>query len=176
MLRGVNFKQRLFCIVIVVALFFVVALLIWPQNDSKAKIVVDSQIIAPNIPLSSPFVKSCRMHTNECFNIYRCSYNERGKIDVYVYPFTNYFDENGRQISPSFSKEFYELIMAIKSSDYYTNDMEKACVIIPPIDLLNQRRINVSHAGQILSSLPRFVSVSAISWFSYVLLIRGENS
>lgn len=175
MLRGVNFKQRLFCIIIVVALFFVVALLIWPQNESiHSKIVVDSQIIAPNIPLSSPFVKSCRMHTNECFNIYRCGYNERGKIDVYVYPFTNYFDENGRQISPSFSKEFYELIMAIKSSDYYTNDMEKACVIIPPIDLLNQRRINVSHAGQILSSLSRFVS--AISWFSYVQFIRGESS
>ena len=157
--RAVNFKQRLPYVTAIAVAFFVVVAFLWLQNDSKrdSKIVIDSQIIAPNIPLPLPFVEKCRMHTNECFNVYRCSYNERNKIDVYVYPFTNYFDEKGQQISPSFSKEFYELVMAIKESDYYTNDMNKACVIIPPIDLLNQRRINITHAGQILSSLPRFV-------------------
>lgn len=159
MLRGVTFKQRLLYVSVILIAVFVVVAFLCLQSDSGSgnKIVVHSQIIAPNVPLPLPFVEKCRMHTNECFNVYRCSYNERGKIDVYVYPFTNYFDETGQQISPSFSKEFHELIMAIKESDYYTNDMNKACVIIPPIDLLNQRRINVTHAGQILSSLPRFV-------------------
>ena len=172
MFRGLNFKQRLFYLIVVILFLTLVVLFLWSENDNNlppepdTKVSIDSQTIAPNIPLPLPSVQSCRMHTNDCFNIYRCGYNEGDKISVYVYPFTNYFGDEGQQISPSFSREFYDLIMAIKESNYYTSDIDKACIIVPPLDLLNQRRVNVKHAGQILSSLPRYIYyVFLCFWF-----------
>ncbi|CAB4015514.1 Exostosin-2 [Paramuricea clavata] len=161
MFRGVNFKQRLFYLIVIILILAIVVLFLWSGSDHDSlaettnnKVTVDSQTVASNIPLPLPSIQNCRMHTNDCFNIYRCGYNEGDKISVYVYPFTNYFDEQGHQVSPPFSREFYDLVMAIKESNYYTSDMDKACIIVPPLDMLNQRRINVKYAGQILNSLP----------------------
>ena len=163
MFRGVNFKFRLIYLIAIFVTLSVVILFVWPDNghnsdaETHSQVAIDSQTIADTIPLPLPSFQSCRMHTNDCFNIYRCGYNEGDKISVYVHPFTNYFDEQGKQVSPAFSREFYDMIMAIKESGYYTSDMDEACIIVPPIDLLNQRRINVRHAGQILSSLSRYI-------------------
>lgn len=115
-----------------------------------------SKTIPNNVPSSSPSFGQCRMHTNNCFNIYRCGYNEENKISVYVYPLTKYLDEDGNQLSPSFSREFYELMTALTESSYYTDDVDKACIIVPALDLLNQRRIDPEFAGRILSSLGRY--------------------
>lgn len=114
-----------------------------------------SEIIPFNIPLPSPSFERCRMHTNKCFNLYRCGYNEENKISVYVYPLTNYFDENGNQLSPTLSREFYELMTALRGSSYYTENMDSACVIVPVLDTLNQRRIDLNNAGRILNGLDR---------------------
>ena len=161
MFRGLNFRQRLFFLLVITLILAVVVLFLWSENDHniaskpETKVAtVDSQTIASNVPLPLPSIESCRTHTNDCLSIYRCGYNSAGTISVYVYPFTNYFDDEGLQISPSFSREFYYLVTAIKESSYYTSDMDKACIIVPPLDLLNQRRVNSKHAGQILSSLP----------------------
>ncbi|XP_028414208.1 exostosin-2-like isoform X2 [Dendronephthya gigantea] len=161
MFRGVNFKQRVFYLIVILLILAAFFIILWSDNDESnlppetdSQETTDSQIIASNVPLPLPSNENCRMHTNDCFNIYRCGYNEDDKISVYIYPFINYFDEKGAQISPSFSKEFYDLVTAIKESKYYTSNMEKACIIVPPLDMLNQRRIKPRNAGQILSSLP----------------------
>lgn len=162
MFRGMNFKERVFYLIAIVLILAALVMIIWPDNDQNNLLpetdtleTTDYQIIASNVPLPLPWNENCRMHTNDCFNIYRCGYNEGNKISVYIYPFINYLNEEGLQISPSFSKEFYDLVTAIKESKYYTSNMEKACIIVPPLDMLNQRRIKPGNAGQILSSLPR---------------------
>ena len=160
-LRGVNFKHRLaYLAAFLLALAAVILVLrfnnrhSFDENDSKE--TVYSRTVAANIPLPMPSFQTCRMHSNDCFNIYRCGYNEDNKISVYVYPFTNYFDEHGIQISPIYSREFYDLLVGLKESGYYTSNMETACIIVPSLDMLNQRRTDVANAGRILSSLARY--------------------
>jgi glucuronyl/N-acetylglucosaminyl transferase EXT2 len=165
MFRGMNFKKRLVYLLVIILILALLVLFLWSENERDSPSLepdtkVDSQTIASNIPLPLLSIESCRMHTNDCFNIYRCGYNDGGRISVYVYPFTNYFDDEGLQISPSFSKEFYHLVKAIEESTYYTSHIDKACIIVPPLDLLNQMRVDNRHAGQILSSLPRYMSLS----------------
>lgn len=159
--RRMDFKHRWLYIVVFVLGMTVLIFLMRQQGQTSeyekthefGKNVL-SKTIPKNIPSPLPSFGQCRMHTNECFNIYRCGYNEKNKISVYVYPFTNYFDEDGNQLSPSFSREFYELLVALRGSSYYTHEMDNACIIVPALDTLNQRRIDPNFAGQILSSLP----------------------
>lgn len=164
MFRRVNFKQRLLYIFIVLSIVVFFAL-IWllSQNDlnsSNSKnngldnLIVRTLLSDKTLPLAS--VQNCRMPFNECFNIYRCAYNRENRINVYVYPFTKYLDAYGVQISPDISREFYDLVKALKESVYYTSNAEKACLIVPPIDMLNQRRLDVKNVGRILSNLPRY--------------------
>ena len=173
-LRRMNFKNRWLYLMVflgVTALVFLIRR--QRQNTSGFEKSYTSSYgnnivsltIPNNIPSSSPSFGQCRMHTNNCFNVYRCGYNEESKISVYVYPLTNYLDEDGNQLSPSNSREFYELMTALKGSSYYTDDMDKACIIVPALDFLNQRRINPDFAGRILSSLPRYTVVLLMTRF-----------
>lgn len=158
---GMNFKQRLFFLLASILILAMLVIFFRSDADHTVPVKTDSQLavhtqsIPDDIPLPFPSVQNCRMHMNNCFNIYQCGYHEVDKISIYVYPLANYFNDQGLQLSPRFSREFYDMVMAIKESNYYTTDMEKACLIVPPLDLLNQGRINVRHAAQILSSLPR---------------------
>lgn len=97
---------------------------------------------------------NCRMYN--CFNIYKCDEqaNNSNKISVYLYPLSTYLDHNGGEISPPISKEFYQLYAAVADSEYYTDDPSTACILIPPLDLLNQDSFSPKDAGYILSSLP----------------------
>ncbi|KAL0189148.1 hypothetical protein M9458_016247, partial [Cirrhinus mrigala] len=96
----------------------------------------------------------CRMHT--CFDVYRCGYNPKNKIKVYIYPLQRFVDEVGVPISSTgLSREYNDLLSAISDSDFYTDDVTRACLFIPSIDVLNQNSLRIRETAQALAMLPR---------------------
>lgn len=97
-----------------------------------------------------------RCHFHSCFNVYKCGKDDHHKIKVYIYPVYDYVTAADHlPITPSpITKEYSEILSAIYFSEYYTNDPEEACIFVPSIDLLNQKRVRTSDAGRILASLP----------------------
>lgn len=102
---------------------------------------------------------SCRMHT--CFDVYRCGYNPKNRIKVYIYPLRKYVDESGTVVSNTISKEYNELLTAISESDFYTDDLNRACLFVPSIDVLNQNSLRIKETAQALAQLSRYVSTNS---------------
>ncbi|MEQ2167721.1 hypothetical protein GOODEAATRI_006996 [Goodea atripinnis] len=128
----------------------------WPHSiESSAEWTLEKGSVhdAPliRLPVSSPLPErgdlSCRMHT--CFDVYRCGYNPKNKIKRFV-------DEFGVPISSTgLSREYNDLLSAISDSDFYTDDVTRACLFIPSIDVLNQNSIRIRETAQALALLPR---------------------
>ncbi|OWR45767.1 putative exostosin-2 isoform 2 [Danaus plexippus plexippus] len=87
-----------------------------------------------------------------CFNVYKCGRRGHNKITIYIYPLTEYRNENGKAIS-HFSREFYEILSTIKRSKYYTPNPEDACLLVPSIDTLNQIGFSSEYVSKALQSL-----------------------
>uniref|UniRef100_A0A8C7XMY1 Exostosin-2 n=1 Tax=Oryzias sinensis TaxID=183150 RepID=A0A8C7XMY1_9TELE len=136
----------------------------WPHSiESTADWTLDKRSIhdAPliRLPVSSPIPErgdlSCRMHT--CFDVYRCGYNPKNRIKVYIYPLQRFADELGVPISSTgLSREYNDLLSAISDSDFYTDDVTRACLFIPSIDVLNQNSLRIRETAQALAMLPRW--------------------
>ncbi|XP_053490077.1 exostosin-2 [Ictalurus furcatus] len=136
----------------------------WPHSiESSAEWTLDRRSVhdAPlvKLPTSSPIPErgdlSCRMHT--CFDVYRCGYNPKNRIKVYIYPLQRFVDEVGVPISSSgLSREYNELLSAVSDSDFYTDDVTRACLFIPSIDVLNQNSLRIRETAQALAVLPRW--------------------
>ncbi|KTF76070.1 hypothetical protein cypCar_00030437 [Cyprinus carpio] len=136
----------------------------WPHSiESSAEWSLDRRSVhdAPlvRIPMSSPIPErgdlSCRMHT--CFDVYRCGYNPKNKIKVYIYPLQRFVDEVGVPISSTgLSREYNDLLSAISDSDFYTDDVTRACLFIPSTDVLNQNSLRIRETAQALAMLPRW--------------------
>lgn len=105
--------------------------------------------------------KNCTYYN--CFDVYRCSHSSSGKISVYIYPLIEFVDEDDVPITKKITEEFYNLLLALKKSEYSTNDPNKACILIPSIDLLNQNRIGTKGVAKALASLEQWVLHSVIS-------------
>ncbi|XP_012690971.2 exostosin-2 [Clupea harengus] len=111
--------------------------------------------LAPTSPLPERGDLSCRMHT--CFDVYRCGYNPKNRIKVYIYPLQRFVDEEGVAISSTgLSREYNELLSAVSDSDFYTDDVTRACLFLPSIDVLNQNSLRIRETAQALASLPRW--------------------
>ena len=109
------------------------------------------EVSVPNISHVLETQQNCTYYN--CFDVYRCSHSRSGKISVYIYPLIEFVDEDDAPITKKMTEEFYNLLVAIKKSEYSTNDPNKACILIPSIDLLNQNRISPKDVGKALSSL-----------------------
>uniref|UniRef100_A0AAY5K4C9 Exostosin-2 n=1 Tax=Esox lucius TaxID=8010 RepID=A0AAY5K4C9_ESOLU len=136
----------------------------WPHSiESTAEWSLDRRSVhdAPlvRLPVSSPIPErgdlSCRMHT--CFDVYRCGYNPKNRIKVYIYPLQRFVDEVGVPISSTgLSREYNDLLSAISDSDFYTDDVTRACLFVPSIDVLNQNSLRIRETAQALAMLPRW--------------------
>uniref|UniRef100_A0AAQ6ICW4 Exostosin-2 n=1 Tax=Anabas testudineus TaxID=64144 RepID=A0AAQ6ICW4_ANATE len=136
----------------------------WPHSiESTADWTLDKRSVhdAPlnHLPVSSPIPErgdlSCRMHT--CFDVYRCGYNPKNRIKVYIYPLQRFVDELGVPISSiGLSREYNDLLSAISASDFYTDDVTRACLFIPSIDVLNQNSLRIRETAQALAILSRW--------------------
>lgn len=89
----------------------------------------------------------------DCFNIYRCGRTGHDRIAVYVYPPKKYINENGVSATSAISKEFYTILDTIIESKYYTSNPNEACIFVPSIDTLNQKRINLNLTSAALKAL-----------------------
>lgn len=139
----------------------------WPHSiESSGDWSVEKRSVRDvpvvRLPADSPVPErgdlSCRMHT--CFDVYRCGFNPRNKIKVYIYPLKKYVGEAGVPVSSTISREYNELLTAISDSDYYTDDITRACLFVPSIDLLNQNSLRVRETAQALAQLSRYPQVS----------------
>ncbi|XP_057603941.1 exostosin-2 isoform X2 [Hippopotamus amphibius kiboko] len=135
----------------------------WPHSiESSSDWSVEKRSIRDvpvvRLPADSPVPErgdlSCRMHT--CFDVYRCGFNPKNKIKVYIYSLKKYVDDAGVPVSSSISREYNELLTAISESDYYTDDITRACLCVPAIDLLSQDALRVRETAQALAQLSRW--------------------
>lgn len=77
-------------------------------------------------------------------------------VQVYIYPLQRFVDEVGVPISSTgLSREYNDLLSAISDSDFYTDDVTRACLFIPSIDVLNQNSLRIRETAQALAMLPR---------------------
>lgn len=77
-------------------------------------------------------------------------------LQVYIYPLQKFVDELGVPISSTgLSREYNDLLSAISDSDFYTDDVTRACLFLPSIDVLNQNSLRVRETAQALAMLPR---------------------
>ena len=75
---------------------------------------------------------------------------------VYIYPMELFVDDVGVPISSTgLSREYNELLTAISDSDFYTDDVTRACLFVPSIDVLNQNSLRIRETAQALAMLPR---------------------
>ncbi|XP_054017390.1 exostosin-2 isoform X2 [Dryobates pubescens] len=105
-------------------------------------------------PLPERGDPGCRMHT--CFDVYRCGFNPKSKVKVYIYGLKRYVDERGAAVSGPISREYSQLLAAIADSDFYTEDAGRACLFVPSIDLLNQNSLRIKETAQALAQLSRW--------------------
>uniref|UniRef100_A0A673TZG9 Exostosin-2 n=1 Tax=Suricata suricatta TaxID=37032 RepID=A0A673TZG9_SURSU len=132
----------------------------WPHSiESSSDWSVEKRSVRDvpvvRLPADSPVPErgdlSCRMHT--CFDVYRCGFNPKNKIKVYIYSLKKYVDELGVPVSNTISREYNELLTAISDSDYYTDDISRACLFVPSIDVLNQNTLRIKETAQALAQL-----------------------
>lgn len=103
----------------------------------------------PSMVGSKAASKSCNMFN--CFDVYRCGVVGRGGLKVFIHPPTVWTKPSGDEVAP-LTTEFYEMLEAVHSSPYYTEDPSEACLFIPSIDLLNLQE-QVLHNGYVLLTL-----------------------
>uniref|UniRef100_A0A667H450 Exostosin-2 n=1 Tax=Lynx canadensis TaxID=61383 RepID=A0A667H450_LYNCA len=135
----------------------------WPHSiESSSDWSVEKRSVRDvpvvRLPADSPIPErgdlSCRMHT--CFDVYRCGFNPKNKIKVYIYSLKKYVDDFGVPVSNTISREYNELLTAISDSDYYTDDISRACLFVPSIDVLNQNTLRIKETAQALAQLSRW--------------------
>ncbi|KAK4822697.1 hypothetical protein QYF61_019606 [Mycteria americana] len=135
----------------------------WPHSiESSSDWTVEKRSVhdvpVVKLPADSPIPErgdlSCRMHT--CFDVYRCGFNPKNKIKVYIYSLKKYVDEYGTSVSNTISREYNELLTAISDSEFYTDDVNRACLFVPSIDVLNQNALRIKETAQALAQLSRW--------------------
>lgn len=158
-----NYARGAACAALVLASFALAALLFGTlvplQGVPKVftELTLQEYAFAREEPLplsnSSKFTthrSQCTHHS--CLDIYHCGHDDR--LKVYIYPPSRYVDSEGIPISAQPSKEYYQILEAIYKSRFYEADPNKACILVPSIDTLNQNRFRPQETSQVLSLLP----------------------
>ncbi|XP_040183984.1 exostosin-2 [Rana temporaria] len=129
-----------------------------PSSDWSPEEQSVQDVPAVRLPEDSPLPErgdlSCRMHT--CFDVYRCGYNPKNKVKVYIYPLKKYTDEYGGSVGSTISREYNQLLTAVSQSEFYTEDVSRACLYLPSIDVLNQNNLRIKETAQALAQLLRW--------------------
>lgn len=127
------------------------------ENTVYRPLLVDNLVDLPVRVLDAdyPDVDDTNVSCNYfgCFNVYRCG-SRGNRLLVYVYPPEVYVDATNKPITGPVSREFYRIVEAITSSQFYTPNPREACIFVPSIDTLNQNKIKVQPVSQVLKMLP----------------------
>jgi len=109
--------------------------------------------LEPTMVGSKAASKACNMFN--CFDVYRCGVVGRGGLKVFIHPPKVWTKPSGDEVAP-LTTEYYEMLEAVYSSPYYTEDPSQACFFLPSIDLLNIKEQDRSWVSRALSSLPHW--------------------
>ncbi|CAH0552853.1 unnamed protein product [Brassicogethes aeneus] len=156
-----NFFFILLFLILLISVLFIFSLS-WSSYDESKKFEKVKLVNIYNLPeviiKSGTPTKPRNVHCTHwnCFNIYKCGHSAFDRISVYVYPLKKYVDEDGVPATELMSKEYYQLLEAVINSKYYTANPNKACILIPSIDTLNQGRLRSNLTSKALNSLPHW--------------------
>lgn len=124
----------------------------------KNRLVEKSRILEPSFTHiikhtnATRTESSCRFHS--CFNLFQCKHAQDWKIKVYVYPLGSYVTKNGRSVVRELSYEFESILLAFQNSAYITSNISEACLLVPAVDLLSEKGLDLSLVSTALNSLP----------------------
>ena len=123
-----------------------------PTYDLQPKQTVPVVLINLNkTNLSSK--TTCHFHS--CFEVNDCIFDREDHIRVYIHDRYEFYNPLTLQsYVPEVSKEYVEILDTIRNSRYYERNMSQACVIVPPVDTLNQQQHDVKLVSVLLNSLP----------------------
>lgn len=94
-------------------------------------------------------------HFHSCFQVNDCIFDREDRIRVYVHDQYEFYNPRTAQsYVPEVSREYVEILDAIRSSRYHEGNMSQACVIVPPVDTLSQQQHDVKLVSVLLNSLP----------------------
>lgn len=162
-MQKINDTFKSFFSGLIVILLLAVCLVLLLQTPIKSKQNVNNYIsleslndvedvtIDKTVPLTKRNEKCTYFN---CFNVYRCNHGGTSNLLIYIYPIKHYVDEKNIPVGSFISKEYFDILTTIQKSKYFTPNPEKACIFIPPIDVLNQNRFRPRETSLALSSLP----------------------
>ena len=103
---------------------------------------------------NSSYKDSCHFHL--CFEINECIFGKEDRISVHVHDRYEFHSTITLQsYVPTVSKEYEEILNAIRNSRYYERNISRSCVVVPPVDTLNQQQHDTKLVSVLLNSLPR---------------------
>lgn len=96
----------------------------------------------------------CQFHM--CFDINRCALSLREDVlGVHVGgPYDFYGPLGSLSQSLDISREYAEMIRAVRNSRYHVADPSAACIFISPLDTLAQQHLDISTTSVLLNTLP----------------------
>lgn len=134
------------------AVVFLLLLSRWWHSPSPAhreviKVKPLNQSLAKEV-----YKTKCRFYN--CFEPSRCIVAVEDLLGVHVGDVFDFLSPQDTTISPTLSKEYMELLSAVKGSRYHVNDPSDACVFIPSVDTLSQSTVSANTMSTLLNSLP----------------------
>ena len=148
-----KFRYFLLCLIVIVVCGFLgvvfEAILLTTRNSQEEKLPF--KILNDDDFTGTKSRRDCRFHS--CFNHFKCRVEVNWDVKVFVYPEVTYLNQAKEQIFPDTTKEFQEIIQAVKKSRFWTNNPARACIFIPHFDFLSEKAVLTGSAGKALASL-----------------------
>ena len=99
--------------------------------------------------------RDCDLYS--CFDVSKCIHSSDNHVTVHLYggDVSQTVFAGDDDVPPS--REHSDMIDAVLTSSYSIEGPYKACLFIPPLDLLNQQKLTPSLAQEYLQLLPQYV-------------------
>lgn len=142
------------CVAIWIAIIYILVLISSFTRSSNLNQRISLDLNAVEVLQLQSDAELTRAHNGncsfwDCFNVYRCG----EKMSIYIYPLVDYVEDEQSTLSVM-SKEFFEILKIIIESPYYTSNPNEACILVPSIDMLNLKRIDLGLVAKALATLP----------------------
>ncbi|KAF0306498.1 Exostosin-2 [Amphibalanus amphitrite] len=133
--------------------------LLQPATPAALQLTADTLSAAPLVRLTAsdppPAAGQANCSHFTCLNVYRCGGPHRRRVAVYVYPYARYAGETRHSELAPLSREYYDMLRAVRESEFFTEDPEEACLLLPAVDTLSNR-ISEEMTVRALASLPHW--------------------
>ena len=123
--------------------------------DDKISGLISSLMNAPQVHLQAQETKTLdNCHHYNCFNVYKCGGSHK-KALVHIPPPVSIV-KNSKEVSPPLTRDYLDILEAIVESEFYTENPNEACVVIPAFNLINEAQLDPVVTSKSLASLPHW--------------------